>query len=134
MRTFFDPLNIRPKPVFFEGFSRARAIKFTLRTVVAGGGLWAAFKTREFKMFTALGAVTFAPSVLLGAGGWIAYTGSAQIINSIAALTLKGLGLGVAKVGGGYLCIAYHDLPEEILGIGGTHDLIIIDTLSEIFK
>ena len=80
-----------------------------------------------------MGTFTFAPSLLMGGGAWMAYSGTAKVAASIAAPSLKGLAIGLAKMGGGYLGIVYHDLPEEYLGVGGIYDLLIIDTLSQIF-
>ncbi len=135
MRTFFDPFGIRPENPMSPGepFSQS-AIKLTLRTAVAGLGIFGAYKTREFKMLVMMGAVTFTPSLLMGGGAWMAYTGTAKMVASLAAPSLKGLAIGLAKVGGGYLSIVYHDLPEEYLGVGGFYDLIIIDALSQILK
>lgn len=132
MRTFLDPLDIRRHySKYPQTPDRQAAIKLMLRTAVAGLGVLGAFKTREFKMFIMMGAVTFAPSMLLGAGGWMACTGTAKVVASLAVPSLKGLAIGLAKAGSGYLCIVYHDFPEEYLGMGGIYDLSIIDTFSQ---
>lgn len=106
----------------------SRAIKTTLRISLAVASVLLSDSSQLSTDANLAGFTLSIPSMSLISGSQLIYNGSSQVVNSIAANSLKDFGLGLAAIATGWLLLESYDLVP--LGIA---ESIIIEPFANSF-